>query len=165
MAPTTEVQSDSIRLFSNARLNAGDDHVVLKFENVNWLLSVVRDPWITTYSGIPRNTIMYAAKGMIPAQPPRLDTIREPIPRRRGAAESVAAKAVSCTAIAYDQLLVTYVLAAVACAVFGTTAFERFVTVGRALYAALFSVPAATIAASSTGRAPPLSQMFWPCVE
>ncbi len=133
-APTTEVQRDRIRLFLNASLNAGDDHVILKFENVNWLLSVVSDPWITTYSGIPRNTIMYAAKGMIPAQPPRPDTTREPIPRRRGAAGSVvAAKALSCTAIAYDQLLVTYVLAAVACVVFGTTAFERLATVGSAL--------------------------------
>ena len=57
-APTTEVQRDRIRLFLNASLNAGDDHVILKFANVNWLLSVVSDPWITTYSGIPRNTIM-----------------------------------------------------------------------------------------------------------
>src|SRR5579859_795009 len=97
----------------------------------------------------------------MPAQPPRLDPTRRPIPRRRGAAGSeVATKATSCVAIAYGQLLVTYALAVVDCAVVGTTALERFVTFGRALYAALFAVPAATIAASSTGRAPPLSQMF-----
>ena len=57
------------------------------------------------------------------------------------------------------------VLATVACAVLGTTALERFATAGSAWYAALFSVPAFTIAASSTGRAPPSSQMFWPVVE
>ena len=57
-APTTEVQRDRIRLFLNAILYPGDDHVSLKFENVNWLLSVVSDPWTTTYSGIPRNTTM-----------------------------------------------------------------------------------------------------------
>src|SRR4051812_49736757 len=45
------------------------------------------------------------------------------------------------------------------------TALPMFETFGRALYAVLSCVPALTIAASSTGRAPPWSQMFWPLVE
>jgi hypothetical protein len=57
-APRTDVQRDRMRLFSNAALNAGDDHVAWKFDNVKWLLSVVTAPWITTYNGIPRKTIM-----------------------------------------------------------------------------------------------------------
>src|SRR5262245_678263 len=109
---------------------------------------------------------MYAVKGRIPAQLPRPEAVRRTIPRRRGAAGSGAAtNAASCAAIAYYQLLTTYALAATDCFVVGMTALSRFETFGRALRAALFAVPALIIAPSSTGRAPPLSQMFWPFVE
>src|SRR5215472_15625514 len=107
---------------------------------------------------------MYRAKGRIPAQLPRPE-IRRPSPRRLGAAGSGIASAASCAAIAYGQLAVTYALAATDCEVVGMTAFARFDTAGSFLYAVLFTVPAATIAPSSTGRAPPSSQMFWPCGE
>src|SRR5205085_10611994 len=91
--------------------------------------------------------------------------MRRPIPRRLGAAGSVVtAKAASCAAIVY-QLLARYAAAALACAVVGMTALERFETFGRALSDALFAVPALTIAPSSTGRAPPSSQLFWPVTE
>src|SRR5690348_3729754 len=97
----------------------------------------------------------------MPSHPPTPDTTRRPIPRRRGATGSVgAANAASCAAIAYGQLLVMYALAVTDCLVVGMTAFERFSTFGRALRAVLFAVPALVIAPSSTGRAPPWSQMF-----
>jgi hypothetical protein len=57
IAPTTEVQTDRIRLFLNAVLYDCESHVCLKLAHVNWLVSVVSDPWITTYSGIPRKTM------------------------------------------------------------------------------------------------------------
>src|ERR1043165_3697638 len=102
----------------------------------------------------------------MPAQPPAPEATRRPIPRRRSAAGSVVATtAASCAAIAYGQLLVTYALATVDCFVVGMTALSRFATFGRALSDFLFAVPALIIATSSTGRAPPLSQMFWPLTE
>jgi hypothetical protein len=47
-APTSEVQTDRIRLFLKASLYPVESHVCLKFDHVNWLLSVVSEPWITT---------------------------------------------------------------------------------------------------------------------
>jgi hypothetical protein len=54
----TDVQRDRVRLFLNAVLYDWESHVSLKFDHVNWFVSVVSDPWTTMYSGIPRNTTM-----------------------------------------------------------------------------------------------------------
>jgi hypothetical protein len=52
--PTSDVHSESNRLFFSAAMSVAELKVVLKLSKVNWPASVVSAPWTTMYSGSPR---------------------------------------------------------------------------------------------------------------
>src|ERR1700756_698015 len=70
-AGPSEAHRERIRLFSSGLRYCDWLKIALKFDHVRWFgvpgpLLVVSAPWMTSYSGAPRNTATYSRNGSIP---------------------------------------------------------------------------------------------------